>query len=228
MRYVVLLLFSAAHVTLAQVAHPRAVMGDSSVPRIMAHVGRRATAPWLRQILRQSDQRQPRAKLDELADSLSSRAIATHATWTTDPDGVRDALSTVGLLALAGNRNDPLGTPYEGALDRLIRIQREGSLRSVRSAAVAAMLGVVDRDRALTYLRTTAQTTDSSAFDAVNALIVDANGGSWSGPKPNASQQEESKAVLKNLYSASLVKDRRAAQALETWVSFTHQNWKRP
>lgn len=74
-------------------------IADSSAARIMARVGAQAGAPWLRDILRQANASYPRAKLDEIADSLVTRAI--------NPAAVTPRREDVRAFGISHQRADP-------------------------------------------------------------------------------------------------------------------------
>jgi hypothetical protein len=80
------------------------------------------------------------------------------------------------------------GKPYIGALPRLIRIEKEAPTIGIRWRALAGMLTVSDRTRALEIFRQRAVSSDEIAEDAISYLITDANGGSWSGIEPTAAR----------------------------------------
>jgi hypothetical protein len=193
----------------------RPLVADSSPARIMVDVGSHPGAPWLRDILRQANGQYSRSKLDEIADSLVGRAIAFRG--TSDTAARRQAADALGALVLAGSPAGLGGQPYDGALDRLIKAHRDASAKYVRQKALTGMLSVAGRARALAYLSNIAESNDPTAYDAVNALVVDANGGSWTGLNPTAGQQRESISALKELATRGEVRNRAAAVLLEKW-----------
>src|SRR5436853_6836976 len=101
----------------------RPAIADSSPARIMARVGPHADAIWLRDILRQSGAEYPRAKLDEIADSLVARAVDPRGSVARG-DARTHALDAVNALASAGSGGALSGRPYPGALERLIAVHR--------------------------------------------------------------------------------------------------------
>jgi len=196
----------------------RLAIADSSVPRIMARVGSHPGAVWLRDILRQADAQYPTAKLDEIADSLVLRAV--------DPAGAqrgsearRRAIDALNALVLAGSVAPLPGRPYAGAFDRMIMVHQQAASRDVRALALGGMLATPSRSRALDYLRRVAESSDSTAYHAVEFLIVDAGGGSLAG-LPVTADRPESIAVLKALSSSGRVTDPRALRLLEGWVGY--------
>lgn len=215
-RAVLLLTIVCAPAALAQ-GRTRPAIADSSVPRIMARVGSHPGAVWLRDILRQADAQYPTAKLDEIADSLVLRAV--------DPAGAqrgsearRRAIDAINALVLAGSVASLPGRPYAGAFDRMIMVHQQAS-RDVRARALGGMLATPYHSRALDYLRRVAESSDSTAYYAVEFLIIDANGGSSVGLPP-AAKRPESIAVLKALSSGGRVTDPRASRLLEGWVGY--------
>jgi hypothetical protein len=183
----------------------------------MARVGSQAAPIWLRDVLRQDGAEYPNAKLDEIADSLLARAI--------DPASVQQrgeahtrAVNALNLLAQAGGRASSKGRPYVGALDRMMAVHRRAPSRQIRARALGAMLVIPARSRAVDYLRDVAESTDSTAYDAVEFLITDANGGSWTAISPTVAEQQQSISALKALASGGRVTDDAAAKLLELWI----------
>src|ERR1051326_9078109 len=143
----------------AQLMQREELLADSSAVVIMAHLNSRTETSWFVHIIRQTRQPIPVAKLDELADSLAARAIANRPS-----DMAVGMLTPTDLIAYAGERGRAKGTPYSDALDRLIRIHQQATDYGVRTSALADMLGVVGRERALAYLKTVAVSTDSTSW----------------------------------------------------------------
>jgi len=215
LRGALLLTILCAPAALAQ-GGTRPAIADSSVPRIMARVGSQPGAVWLRDILRQADAQYPTAKLDEIADSLVLRAVDP-ASARRGSEARRRAIDALNVLVLAGSVAPLPGRPYAGTFDRMITVHRLAASRDVRALALGGMLGTPSRSRALDYLRRAAESSDSTAYYAVKFLIVDANGGSWTGLPPTA-ERLESIAVLKALSSGGHVTDPRASRLLEGWA----------
>jgi hypothetical protein len=141
-------------------------LADSSARAILAHT--RSNPVAIAGILRQQSRNQPRPKLDELADSLVAMALRNPSAL----DSGRFVNMTSALNA-AGGRNGS-GTPYAGALDRLIRIHQEyPSQLPGHSGVVEAMLSLADHDRAVEYVFRVATSTDQSAPYAMAALLYD-------------------------------------------------------
>lgn len=124
----------------------------------------------------------------------------------------------LGRLAVSATAAIEKG-PYVGALDRLIQVHRGAALSSLRSLALTAMLGVAGRSRALAYLREVAASSDSTSLTAVNALIIDANGGSLGGLKPSSTERGESRNILRELFQQHLVTNSQAKALLEAWAA---------
>jgi hypothetical protein len=119
-------------------------------------------------ILRQRDRDQPRAKLDELADSMVVMALKNPSTV----DSGRFAVAAR-ALADAGARGRT-GKPYTGALDRLIRVHKGyPSNLPGHSRVVEQMLMLDDHDRAVEYVARISTSSDPSARYAMGALIDD-------------------------------------------------------
>jgi hypothetical protein len=182
----------------------------------MAHVGTQAAPVWLRDILRQADAQYPTAKLDEIADSLVLRAIDP-ASARRGSEARRSAINAINALVLAGSVASLPGRPYASAFDRMITVHQQAASRGVRARALGGMLATPSHSRALDYLRRVAESSDSTAYHAVEFLIVDAGGGSWTG-LPVTAKRPESIAVLKALSSGGRVTDQRALMLLEGWV----------
>jgi hypothetical protein len=213
-------LFSAAFApaAFAQV-RTRPAVADSSAARIMVHVGTQPNAVWLRDILRQADANYPQAKLDQIADSLVARAIDSRGAQPKS-DGQKRAVDAVNALVLAGSSAPLRGRAYAGALDRLIMVHRQAPSRDIRARALGGMLAVSSTGtRAVDYLSSVAASSDPTAYDAIEFLITDANGGSWAGGQPSKSQQQRSILALKALASGRRVSNPMAANLLENWIS---------
>jgi len=138
MRYSLLFLLSCVtqQVLAQRVPSPsasRLVLGDSSVPSIMAHAGVHLDRAAAARILRSVDKSRSRDKLDELADSLTARALDPRAS-TRGSDQAAAAERAVGELAYAGFAASPdqPGTPYSGAAGRLDHIQQTTASRGIR------------------------------------------------------------------------------------------------
>jgi hypothetical protein len=214
---IILLVWAAP--ALAQPKRP-AIEG-SSAKQVMARVGAKPGAPWFLDVLRQNKRQDSPALLDELADSLVTRATERGQVRQGSAAYVA-AFDATNALILAG-MNAPLGgQPYRGALDRLILIHRRAPTSAVRVCALNGMLSVASpRSRAVAYLRSVAESTDSTALEAVRSLVTDADGGSYTGLQPTPAQQHESAAALKALASRGRVTDRWAARALDAWMTAT-------
>ena len=96
-------------------------IADSSAVQIMARLGSRTDAVWLRDVLRQSDAQYPQAKLDEIADSLIARAIDPASAQRSSEANTRAIYAVLGLLTAGASRGIN-GRPYTGAFDRLVRV----------------------------------------------------------------------------------------------------------
>jgi hypothetical protein len=194
--------------------------GDSTAARLMARLeASRFDAPWFTDIMRQRKGPENAARLDELADSLARRVVAVGAAPRGRSSGYENAMAALGTIARVGNRGDRKGAPYAGALDRLIYIHQHANVRTLRVIALDAMTAVPNRTRALAYLREVAVSEDSTADAAISALITDADGGSWFGPKPTTGEQAESRSILRGLLEQRRVTDRTAVEVLQAWAA---------
>ena len=190
-------------------------IADSSAARIMARLGSQTTAVWLQDVLRQSEVRYPQAKLDEIADSLARRAIDPASTQQNNEAYTR-ALNAVLALLQAGSSRSPNGRAYAGAYDRLVAVHRQAQSQFVRRWALIGML-TSSHSSAVGYLRRVAESNDSTAVDAVELLVTDANGGSMVAVTPTPPERQESVSALKALVSGGRVTEPRATQFLELW-----------
>lgn len=219
MRLVLLLCAFAAPASSVLGQHrPRPVFADSSAERVMAHVGYHANVPWFIDMLRQASGPYSQARLGELADSLVARAIDPQAIRT-DAIRYRIADDGVSTLVSSGSREEGRGQPYSGALDRLIKIHKQAADVGIRRKVLAGLLGLPDRTRALAYIETVAESTDPTAAAAVNYLISDANGESWSGVRPTPEQAQASTAALHDLASRHRVSNSQASYLLRGWIA---------
>jgi hypothetical protein len=158
--------------TLSAIAQPpvHVPFADSSAARILAHT---SNPRDLRNILRQVGRPQPQSKLDELADTLTERALS-HA-----DKGAFDEIRALEDAGERPQRNDTgaPSVPYEGSLSRLIRIHREAppSAEIARGTALRALNAVVGFDSTVKYLRFVATSHDRTAHIAMAELISDAD-----------------------------------------------------
>lgn len=208
-RAAVLFLLLAGRIA-AQPMLREASLGDSSSAVIMAHVNPRTESSWFVNILRQTPRAVAQSKLDELADSLAARAIAKQGFEAGYP-------SPIVFIVLAGDRGLHKGVAYKGALDRLIRIHKQATDHSVRTQALAAMPGVVGRERGLAYVTSVATSNDSTSWYAIGVLTTDANGGSSYGPNPSPAESTESDAILRGLVKSG-VPNPTAQRFLTEWA----------
>jgi hypothetical protein len=182
----------------------------------MERVGSQTGAWWLQDVLRQNGAQYPRAKLDEIADSIMMRAMTPALVQQQGED--EHAVDAILALAVAGSRGPWKGVPYHGAFERLIAVHQRAPVLGVRRRALSGMLASPNHSRAVDYLRGVAESNDTTAFDAIGYLIGDANGGSNAGGvQPTASQQRVSAVALKALVSRGRVRNRRAADVLDAW-----------
>jgi hypothetical protein len=148
----------------AQVPHRQ--LEDSSVKSILQmtpHVGE------LTAVLRQQRGSQSRAKLDELGDSLAARAVQR-----SDVANVQSAEAEVLYRSGLPSTAPAEGVPYEGAVDRLVRIHRDVSRTpsAIRAGLPIMMTAMVGFDRVIPYLFSIATSTDSTAPAAMDALTI--------------------------------------------------------
>jgi len=163
---------------------PRSVLVDSSAGTIMQHFGPRTEPRMLVAILRDASTPNARSKRDEIADSLAVRAISYRPSANRDTAASGIAMRALNALTDAGAANPASGRGYEGALARLIKVHREARSPIVRSRALAGMLSMNDRRRALDYLRSVAISNDPTAYDAISSLIFNSRGGGRGGFVP--------------------------------------------
>jgi hypothetical protein len=196
----------------------RLAIGDSSAAHIMARAGNQTDAIWLQDILRQSKAEYPRAKLDEIGDSLVARAIDPASVQQQSAAHTRaaEALMTLWRAGRARNASSS-GRPYAGAFDRMVTVHRQAPSHYIRAKALSTMLTSASHLRAVDYLREVAESSDSTAYEAMVFLIFDADG--WTTTPPTASERQESISALKALAARGRVTDGRAAQLLRVWIS---------
>jgi hypothetical protein len=213
----------------AQASERALRMADSSAARIISDargetLGRESNGgpQWLVRILRQSDRTVASSKIEELADSLTRIAIVG------DVPGQRSQFGwAFNVLVGAGSRDRAHGRPYEGVVDRFIRISAESTDPIKSGVARSAMLSLIGGERAIPHLRELAMRADSAAIltaaDAVGTLMTDALGNGWSASP--RSQQLRSMAVLRELFDGRLVTSRVGQSLLEAFA--TSQGWRR-
>ena len=214
-----LFLIIGAPASSAQVG-TRLAVGDSSAAQIMSRAGNQTDAIWLQEILRQSKAEYPRAKLDEIGDSLVARAIDPTSVQQQSAAHTRaaEALMTLWRAGRARNASSS-GHPYAGAFDRMVTIHRRAPSRVISAKALSTMLTTLSHLRAVDYLREVAESSDSTSYDAMVSLIFDADGVNWTTSPPTASERQESISALKALAARGRVTDGRAAALLRVWIS---------
>lgn len=221
MPVIIALFLSAAltHSGFAQNVTHMPQWADSTAPAIMAHWRAGAARAPVGEILRQVKGPESDAKLGELADSMTARAIRAPSALGNEPS--EEALAAVLELGHAGSVAHSDGIPYKGSLERLMRIHQQATPRNIRVAALAMMMRGPDRPRVLRYLMEAAESSDHTPYGAVQFLITDANGGSWGGQSPTAEQRRESTRVVYELYDRGRVTNRLARDLLDGWVHYT-------
>jgi hypothetical protein len=171
-------------------------LADSSAAQILAHAhaGSTLRSDVIVDVMRQIGKAQPRAKLDELADSLVQIALT--------PAGSEG----LGALLSAGALDRADGVPYDGALDHLMRIHRDAHDMRTRQGALDHMLDVPGRDRAIQYLRQVAVSpSDSTAWVAIGKLFEDtAPGRQW---PATPEQRQATLTMLHQMWEQDLVKN---------------------
>jgi hypothetical protein len=182
----------------------------------MARVGNETQAVWLKNILRQSDGPQSQTKLDELADSLSRRAVDP-ASARRDTEAYNRAVDAVLTLLQAGAIRGASGTPYAGAFDRLVTVHRQGRSHYVRRTALASMLAT-SHSRGVDYLQRVVESSDSTARDALEFLTLDADGGSPVAVTPTAAERQQSVSAMKALASGNRPSDPEVRERLAHWL----------
>ena len=199
---------AAISLLLAPLGVSAQVSPDSGVPTASAL----AAAVWsrggnliLQRVLRQMDGPVSRARLDELADSLTAFAIRT------DPDSIGVAAISVALNALgAAAVSRGAGIPYAGAAPRLMRIAEQG--KSGGSGALYFISRLPDRQEAMRLLKYSAALDRPGAMAAVRYL--------------DDSMGPEGKAALKLLYERGDIRNRFAVEQAE--VVAQRERWIAP
>jgi hypothetical protein len=135
------------------------------------------------------------------------------------------ALLAITRILAAGNTGRTDGTPFPGALDKLIRIHREMSPPTLPLGAVVLfdLTAMPGRERALAYLRDVAISVDATSATAVMALESEYRYGGAAGNPPG--QRAEALAILRELYDRKLVKSPMALSELNRIAAW--QKWPR-
>lgn len=166
--FIVAVSAGSAPLLLAQdVDAPR--LEDSSVVAIMRlQHGRTISAADFTNILRQRYRAHSRARQDSLADSLAALVLST-----TDSVGLSYERARLTLLSLiTASERGGTGQPYQGGLDRLIRIHQQSRLRGIRSTVIWFLSTQDESGRAIAYLRTVATSSgDNTAATAMGQLV---------------------------------------------------------
>jgi len=176
--------------------------------------------------MRQVTKPQPRAKLDELADSLVARELAAAQI---DPaarvHGISDISELVYAGQVAGQGDTIPGIPYDGALERLIRIYREAKPLDVRLSALGGLLDVAGHAQAIAFLREVAISADPTAWYAVGQLEAAADPAD-ARPVGTVADRRAVYDLLKALFQQRLVSEPLAADGLDLYAH--NQGWTRP
>lgn len=123
-------------------------------------------------VLTQARRQQQQSAMHEIADSL----VAIAATFPgTDIRATRTRGAALSTLLLAGQGQSGVvgitsGTPYSGAVDRLMRIAETSNDVGIRGTALWALTQVPDRTRLVPYLRNIATSQNPAAHRAIDLL----------------------------------------------------------
>ena len=148
-------------------------------------------------VLRQRDGAQPKQKLDELGDSLTQRIIKSAVSKTASEE-FRALLEAGYASGLAP------GEPYQGSIDRLLRIHRESppSALATRATALQMTIAVVGFERASPYLRSVATSTDATAYVAMGVLRLVADS-TYKYATATTAQRDATRSFLRQLWQKS-------------------------
>jgi hypothetical protein len=218
--HTVLLSFACTHVAAAQQGERAAVLDSSSPASIMGRVGKSPGAYWFQDILRQTGAAYPATTRDALADSLVARAVDPAAS-NRQSAAYGMAGEAVYALARAGARWPKTGRRYDGMFDRMVTVHRRAMSPSVRRLALFAMLESTQHTRAIAYLRQVAESDDSTAYSAIDALNREASGPGVAGEDlATAAEREQSRAALFALWARRRVTNRMAYESLAMWIAW--------
>lgn len=189
-------------------------VADSSAMLIMTHAAKGGTPPWLQGLLRH-EQGASQGKMNEIADSLTNRALGNPSSLT-EAD-IQLGLDATNLLMAAGMARVGGGQPYAGALERLIRVHQKSAYPRLRRRALVGIIVNATRDQALDYLKRIVESSGDDAALVVEYMIGEANGTSWSGLQPTPEETEQAKTFLNALVEGNTAKTLRARDLLERW-----------
>jgi hypothetical protein len=205
-------------------------MADSSARQIMAHLRslgpERFQVEWLGDILRQRGKPQPLAKLDEVADSLTTEVIRqSRVRGSTSDSRVLDLIYPLNALVVAGmTAPGASGIPYSGTLDRLVRIHREAEPNNtVRSVVLHSYL-CGEFERGLSALREVAVSEDRTAAYAMDQMVSTAMGAGSCGT-PSPAQRQQVRAELRIIFDGRLAKSVEARSYLSAFAA--REGWTR-
>jgi hypothetical protein len=197
-------------------------LADSSAAQIFAHAHNgTVVGSGIYYLLRQAGKPQPRAKLDELADSLAQLAIRPAGSYT----AVEELWLAGAVQRSSESGPAPASAAYDGALDRLIRIHRNGTDPSTRQAALSVIPLVATHTRAIAYLRAVVTSNDPTAAFALLALARDADSTSDRSIGTSA-ERRVTLALLHQLWEQKLVTEPGAMGELNRIAAFGR--WVRP
>jgi hypothetical protein len=159
-------------------------------------------------MLCQANRAQPDAKLNEVADSLTSLLIADSrvpSNWNGMSPGMLGAWAA---LTRAGDATGQQpGRPYPCALAGLARIYHEADPRdAIRIMAVTRIHCTSDLEGGLQQMREAAMSLESVAYFVVDELAVVAAGGTGTSCHLPASQRLEVRAILEELWRRRVVR----------------------
>ena len=200
-------------------ARPQLRLADSAVSVIMSRAGRDG-APNVGTILRSEDSPRAAAKLNQIADSLTSRALSLDEANGRDTARLALATRAVNDLAFAGGRVPGYQMEYAGAFPRLSHIFRTSESAAIRGLAAMGLLGVPSRAAALQELKAVAQLDSPAAFDAVLTLTQDNAGITRWGEARTTTERQQSAAVLRELGTRPKLPNELANIQLRSWLAF--------
>ena len=156
-------------------------------------------------VLTQARQPQSKARLDEMADTLTAIAIGFKGDDTLATSARMAAVTTL-LTAGSGTSGSKRHSviPYDGAADRLMRIVDSAQTTGTRAAALYALTKVPTSGRLIPFLRKLSTSNDPLAYGGITHLAES------TGP--------EGLAVLRAIYESGKVSEPSAVQSLRYYA----------
>ena len=195
----------AAVVIVAASANAQQVTSDPSASDVAKLLRGRGGSGQALAVRTQARGNQSKQRRDEIADTLASIAIGFPGK-DKRASSTRAAAVTTLVNAGAGRTGNKgaRGVPYDGAVDRLMRIAEAGQSVGTRAAALWGLTQVPTSGRVLPFLRKMATSEDRIAYRAI-ILLAESSG-------------SEGLALARSLYASNTVTEPTAVETLNHYA----------